>query len=187
MFVGLGKTLLSYSDVIPGGIVLFFSSYACMRECINFWLLHRVEGEDLIYGNLYELINNIKPIFIEPKNATDVVGIFNDYAKTVKIKNNALMMAVCRARLSEGIDFADELARSVILVSVPNLNKRDIEIQIKIEYVNKMKLGDWFNNQTIRAMNQAAGRIIRHSKDYGALILIDERFSTTHPLVGNLS
>ena len=56
------------------------------------------------------------------------------------------MMAVCRARLSEGIDFADELARSVILVSVPNLNRKDIEIEIKIKYVKKMKLGDWFNN-----------------------------------------
>lgn len=38
------------------------------------------------------------------------------------------MMAVCRGRLSEGIDFADELARSVFLVSVPNLNKNDLEV-----------------------------------------------------------
>ena len=41
-------------------------------------------------------------------------------------------MAVYRGRLNEGIYFADELARAVFLVSPPNLNIHDIEIQEKI-------------------------------------------------------
>lgn len=38
------------------------------------------------------------------------------------------MMAVCKGRLSEGIDFNDELARAIFLVNVPNLNKEDPEV-----------------------------------------------------------
>lgn len=35
---------------------------------------------------------------------------------------------------------------------------------------------DWYQQQALRAVNQAIGRVIRHSYDYGAIILVDERF-----------
>ena len=35
---------------------------------------------------------------------------------------------------------------------------------------------DWFNIQATRASNQAMGRIIRHKFDFGAIVLIDERY-----------
>lgn len=53
-----------------------------------------------------------------------------------------------------------------------------------MHYLNAVKSltmdlsGDqWYQQQAIRAVNQAVGRIIRHSKDYGAIIFCDERFS----------
>lgn len=54
MYVRLGKTLLEYIPLIPGGIVLFFSSYACLKECKDYWLQHSVTINDLPYDNLYE-------------------------------------------------------------------------------------------------------------------------------------
>ena len=36
--------------------------------------------------------------------------------------------------------------------------------------------GDWYMQQTIRAVNQAIGRVIRHIKDHGVVFLCDERF-----------
>ena len=36
---------------------------------------------------------------------------------------------------------------------------------------------EWYKQQATRAINQAMGRVIRHQKDYGAVILCDERFS----------
>lgn len=35
---------------------------------------------------------------------------------------------------------------------------------------------DWYNQQALRAVNQAVGRVIRHRHDYGAIIFCDERF-----------
>lgn len=34
----------------------------------------------------------------------------------------------------------------------------------------------WFNLQASRAVNQSLGRVIRHSKDFGVMILLDERY-----------
>ena len=34
----------------------------------------------------------------------------------------------------------------------------------------------WYSQQAMRAVNQAMGRVIRHRRDYGAIILCDERF-----------
>ena len=34
----------------------------------------------------------------------------------------------------------------------------------------------WYVQQAMRAVNQAMGRVIRHRRDYGAVILCDDRF-----------
>lgn len=36
---------------------------------------------------------------------------------------------------------------------------------------------EWYQQQATRAVNQAAGRVIRHRRDYGAIIFCDERFA----------
>jgi hypothetical protein len=36
---------------------------------------------------------------------------------------------------------------------------------------------EWYTQQASRAVNQAVGRVIRHRHDYGAILLLDERFS----------
>lgn len=35
---------------------------------------------------------------------------------------------------------------------------------------------EWYNQKAFRAVNQAIGRVIRHRYDYGAILLLDERF-----------
>lgn len=35
----------------------------------------------------------------------------------------------------------------------------------------------WYSQQALRAVNQGIGRVIRHRRDYGAIILCDDRFT----------
>lgn len=43
---------------------------------------------------------------------------------------------------------------------------------------------DYYNNQAFRAVNQALGRVIRHKADYGAVLLLDNRFEQTKYQIG---
>ena len=38
-----------------------------------------------------------------------------------------------------------------------------------------MSGSDWYKTQAFRALNQALGRCIRHSNDWGAIILLEGR------------
>ncbi|KAL3139838.1 hypothetical protein ABBQ38_004136 [Trebouxia sp. C0009 RCD-2024] len=43
---------------------------------------------------------------------------------------------------------------------------------------NSLTGDQWYVQQASRAVNQAMGRVIRHRRDYGAIIMCDERFQT---------
>lgn len=45
-----------------------------------------------------------------------------------------------------------------------------------------MKGMEWYVQQAARAVNQAVGRVIRHRNDYGAVVLLDERFGKAQQL-----
>jgi regulator of telomere elongation helicase 1 len=61
----------------------------------------------------------------------------------------------------------------------------DPKVLIKKEYleqryragISKLNGNTWYKLQAQRAVNQAIGRVIRHVSDYGAIVLMDERFT----------
>lgn len=90
------------------------------------------------------------------------------------------MFAVCRGKISEGIDFNDNNGRAVIVTGLPFPLYTDPRVILKRQYLDENKTSSgtlWYNQQTYRAVNQAIGRVIRHKNDYGAILLCDERFS----------
>lgn len=50
------------------------------------------------------------------------------------IPNGALLFAVCRGRVSEGLDFTDNQARAVITIGIPYPNFGTPEVKLKMEY-----------------------------------------------------
>ncbi|CAA3024232.1 Fanconi anemia group J homolog [Olea europaea subsp. europaea] len=101
--------------------------------------------------------------------------------KTTKL--GAAFLAVCRGKVSEGIDFSDENARAVVIVGIPFPNINDIKVAQKKKFndihessKNLLNGNEWYCHQAFRAVNQATGRCIRHRFDYGAIIFLDERF-----------
>ena len=85
----------------------------------------------------------------------------------------AILVGVCRGKLSEGIDFKDDQARLVIIVGVPFANVYEPTNIMKAEMMNKE---NFLEKQALRTVNQSIGRVIRHLKDFGAIVLIDKRY-----------
>ena len=81
-------------------------------------------------------------------------------------KKGAIMMGVCRGRMSEGLDFSDDAARLVIVVGIPYPMVADPKIVLKKHYLDTrcadvtvakelrtLKGSDWYNQQATRAVN----------------------------------
>ena len=138
-------------------------------------------------------------MFYETKEKQQLQDVMRDYSIQIKETGQdnctgAVLMAVCRGNFSEGVDFTDDEARAVIILGQPNQNWVDPKLQLQLkfleekkriqtdEYFKKISLSgsDFYNQQTQRAVNQSAGRVIRHIKDYGVVIYADYRFKLPH-------
>ena len=96
-------------------------------------------------------------------------------------RTGALMLAVCRGKVSEGkttsrsffsygqicdysflgLDFTDNNARAVVCVGIPFPNFKDTQVELKREYNDKKSMSSqllngsqWYEIQAFRALNQ---------------------------------
>lgn len=80
--------------------------------------------------------------------------------------------------MSEGLDFANNLCRGVVCISIPFLNPRDTVVKSRREFQNNIKrdLGKIvYEGEAFVALNQALGRAIRGINDFGCLFVVDSR------------
>ncbi|KAJ8312439.1 hypothetical protein KUTeg_009812 [Tegillarca granosa] len=184
----LGTLVYNVCEKVPKGVLLFLPSYRALDRFRERW---KATG-------LWDRIECKKKIFTEPRASekVDFDGLLKRFYDAIEGNvdseededdtvdtSGALFIAVCRGKVSEGLDFADNNARAVITVGIPYPNFKDVQVKLKREYNDKHRAergllsgGDWYEIQAFRALNQALGRCIRHRKDWGALILVDERF-----------
>lgn len=136
---------------------------------------------------IWSAIERNKPIFVEPQTKEAFVNTMDEYYARINEPSSkgAIFMAVCRGKVSEGLDFADVNGRAVIITGLPYPPFKDPKIVLKKKYLdenrtrqNEMLSGnDWYFLEASRAVNQAIGRVIRHKNDYGAILLCDTRFN----------
>lgn len=93
----------------------------------------------------------------------------------------AFLLSVVGGKLSEGLNFADDLGRCVIVVGLPYPNKNSPELAEKLLYLDKtLHIGagiEYYENICMKAVNQCIGRSVRHINDYAAVLLLDERYT----------
>jgi chromosome transmission fidelity protein 1 len=109
----------------------------------------------------------------------------------------AVLFCVVGAKMSEGINFANEMARCVVMVGLPYPDSRDPELQQKLQYLDSLPKQQhfgggggggsgsgnvsgksYYQNLCMRAVNQSIGRAIRHANDWAAIVLVDRRYFT---------
>ncbi|RZF35683.1 hypothetical protein LSTR_LSTR010004 [Laodelphax striatellus] len=176
----LGRVLVNLSNIVPAGIVCFLTSYSYEKTVIN----------HLEKTGVLEKIAVKKKIFREPKESNQVEKVLQDYAKTIKSAssgvsnsklNGALLFSVVGGKLSEGLNFSDDLGRCVILFGLPYPNIKSAQLQEKMSYLSAVygnKEGEeHYENLCMKAVNQTIGRAIRHMGDYATIWLVDKRFA----------
>ncbi|XP_077453402.1 ATP-dependent DNA helicase DDX11 [Stigmatopora argus] len=178
-----GRILSNICNVVPGGIVCFFPSYEYSRRVVAHW-----ESA----GILARLANK-KKIFQEPKKANQVEQVLGEFSRCIQrcsqqdggTLTGALLFSVVGGKMSEGINFSDDLGRCVVMVGMPYPNIKSPELQEKMSYLDKHLTHSGgkspgqalIENLCMRAVNQSIGRAIRHRGDYSSIILCDRRYS----------
>ncbi|XP_046841127.1 Fanconi anemia group J protein homolog [Xenia sp. Carnegie-2017] len=194
----LGETILRVCEAVPHGVLCFLSSYGMLDKLTKRWKC----------TNLWTRLKRVKNTFCEPRcgDKSDFNGVISDYYECIRVSGDsddsdceyapsgAIFFAVCRGKVSEGLDFADNNARAVITVGIPFPSLKDIQVELKRKYNDKnhtlkglLNGRDWYEIQAYRALNQALGRCIRHRNDWGVILLIDERFGMSSKYKNGLS
>ena len=116
------------------------------------------------------------------------------YELAVCQSGHALLLAVYRGRMSEGVSFDDDFARGVVCIGIPFPNLTEERIAQKRAFNDfwmSRSLGTvsgdaWYESKALHAVAQALGRCIRHPLDFGALVLLDSRWAELGNLGRNL-
>lgn len=188
----LSMLLQNICNVIPAGIVCFFGSYDFMEQFYK----HVNETKAL------DKIEIKKKVFKEPRSGgASTEKMLMDYGKAIErcskstetnAQTGALIMSVIGGKLSEGLNFSDDLGRCVCVVGLPFPNKTSPELVEKMKYLDQEAAlkraahgytaegftgAEYYENLCMKAVNQSIGRAIRHVNDYAAVLLIDERYN----------
>ncbi|KAG7014088.1 Regulator of telomere elongation helicase 1, partial [Cucurbita argyrosperma subsp. argyrosperma] len=182
----LGNAIVNFARIVPDGLLVFFPSYYFLDQCIGCWKNQSLSSSTTIWERICK---HKKPV-IEPRQSSLFPSSIEDYMFKLKdtSSNGAVFFAVCRGKVSEGLDFADHAGRAVIITGMPFASRNDPKVRLKRDYLDHQshsQRGDyqimtgenWYTQQALRAVNQAVGRVIRHRHDYGAIIFCDERFA----------
>ncbi|KFD50287.1 hypothetical protein M513_08787 [Trichuris suis] len=165
----LCKVILRLSSIVPAGLVCFFASYE----------YERIVSEHLKTSGILDQLQTHKQLFREPRKASEINELLENYGNAVSCSSGAILFAVVGGKMSEGINFSDNLCRCVVVIGMPYPNRSSLELQERMNYLNSsFNSGqEYYENLCFKAINQSVGRAIRHSKDYAALIFLDCRYS----------
>lgn len=188
----LGNAIANFARIVPDGLLVFFPSYYLLEQCVGCWK-DMSHASSTTSSTIWDRICKHKQPVVEPKQSSLFSSSIDDFMAKLKdtTTSGAVFFAVCRGKVSEGLDFADHTGRAVVITGMPFSTWTDPKVRLKRDYLDrqgesvknyiKALTGDmWYSQQASRAVNQAVGRVIRHRHDYGAIIFCDERFAQTN-------
>ncbi|KXL47785.1 hypothetical protein M433DRAFT_140653 [Acidomyces richmondensis BFW] len=176
-FVRAGKIILEIASLVKGGLVVFFPSYGFLDQISITWQRESISAS----------LQKLKPAFWDSRGRSAEES-FKAYKEAVAEEaNGATLLSVIGGKLSEGINFSDDLGRCVIVVGLPFPNLETPEWKAKMQYMDEKGAiegeprgkpsREHAENVCIRSVNQAIGRVIRHKDDWASIILMDSRYS----------
>lgn len=162
MYQKIGNNILDASKHAKNTAV-FFPSYMFMQNVVNY-------------------IDSDKKLLLEERRASksEKDQVYNELVR-LKKGNGGILLGVQGGSFSEGVDYADNVLDTVVVVGLP-LAPPTLEVEALLKYY-KEKFGHargYDYAYLFPAMNrvmQASGRLIRSETDRGIVVLMDERFA----------
>lgn len=183
MIAQLGQLHLDLIAKIPAGVVVFFPSYKYLNKVLDIWTSLKI----------LDKIKTQKEIFREPTDSLGIEATLVEYSQCIKNTKGAIIFSVVGGKMSEGINFTDDLARGVVVIGLPFPNAFSAELTAKRNFIVNTCIQKgrtkaqgmeaarhFYENICMRAVNQSVGRSIRHANDYSTIFLIDARYEGAH-------
>lgn len=152
---------------------------AYIEKCLEYILIYltNYDGKALILLNSYQQVEILRDYLYE--TALDqVILTQNSDVNTTKLNQqfNQLEKGVLLATQTfyEGIDFKYDGVKCVMIVSLPFMHPKDLNIALMKDEVEDVFL-DYQVPVAVNKLHQATGRLIRNEKDRGWMICFDRR------------
>lgn len=166
-----GTLLIELSKSVPDGLICFFPSYIYMEEIVSLW------AETTIIN---DIMTN-KLVFIESPDFRETELAISNYKKACRCGRGAVLFCVARGKVSEGVDFEDGYGRCVVMIGVPFQYTESVRLKKRLEFLKSeynIREYDFLTFDAMRHTAQCLGRVLRNKKDYGLMILADQRFDS---------
>lgn len=151
-------TLLEICENTPGGVVVFCTSFNYLEMLLTRWrnskLLYKLDAVKKVFaesrsGTNYATSQSTDTSTSSNNNSTanDSDHVWESYKNHVTTNpvEGAILFSVINGKLSEGINFSDNLARCVVVVGMPYPDTRDVVLQEKMKYVSMKDEQDRMN------------------------------------------
>merc|ERR1712048_1285799 len=165
-----GDLLEQLAQVVPDGMVCFFTSYRYMEQVIEKWYETGVIARVLKH----------KLVFIETPDVVATTYALNLYRQACDAGQGAIFLSVARGKVAEGIDFDRHYGRCVVLFGVPFQYTLSRELRARLQFLREhyqIREAEFLNFDAMRQASQCLGRVIRSKRDYGVMIFADQRYS----------
>lgn len=86
---------------------------------------------------LLDYIASKKRIVLEPKDPSKLKSAMNEHYQNIISGNGSIFFAVCRGKVSEGLDFSDRNGRAVIIIGIPYPQYKDDKVVLKKKYLDE--------------------------------------------------
>jgi hypothetical protein len=167
------QLFINYVDN-KGGVIFFplqfhlFVSYSLFLQCLLLSVYRGKFSEGFSLSDTY--IRGVICVGIPYPNLKSM-----DIARKLKYNDTLIQKNIQLEKSNNNSFLSTELNTKSSLVSCQCENsflKQKPVPPIKISFASG---NEWYRLQAFYALNQAMGRVIRHAKDYGVLILLDSR------------
>lgn len=102
------------------------------------------------------------------------------YLQACDCGRGAVLLAVARGKVSEGVDFDHHYGRAVLMFGIPYVFTQSRILKARLDYLRdqfQIRENDFLTFDAMRHAAQCVGRALRGKTDYGIMIFADKRFS----------